>query len=462
VGFRPFVFRLAIQHSLTGWVRNTAEGVEIEAEGRAEDLKAFLASLERKAPPRASIQGLETWVHDPVGHPAFQILDSQAGPPSVLITPDIATCQACLDEVFDPANRRYLYPFTNCTHCGPRFSIIESLPYDRARTTMRAFRMCAACQAEYGDPQDRRFHAQPNACPQCGPRLALWDPEGRPLSSGHEAMLEALEALKRGRIVAVKGLGGFHLMADALHSLAVGELRARKNRAEKPLALLFPSFERIKEVCHVNALEERLLRSPEAPIVFLRRRKGINGAPVPQVAPGNPNLGVMLPYTPLHHILLRHFDGPLVATSGNRSEEAICIEEGEALTRLRGLADLFLVHNRPIRRPLDDSIARIVAGRELILRRARGYAPWPILLDRSGPPLLATGGQQKTTLALLQGNRLFLTQHLGDLENAQTRHAYRQAWEDLCHLFQTQPEGIACDLHPDYASTQMAMKAVVA
>ena len=390
VGFRPFVFRLATGLGLAGWVNNSPQGVFIEVEGPRAELEKFLLRLETEKPPRSFIQSLEASWLDPVGFKNFEIRPSETGGnKTALVLPDIATCPDCLREIFDPKNRRHRYPFTNCTNCGPRFSIIESLPYDRANTSMKAFTMCPECQAEYDEPHSRRFHAQPNACPVCGPQLELWNPAGEAVFGGHQALRAAARAIRRGGIVAVKGLGGFHLMVDARNDKAVQLLRERKQREEKPFALMFPTLESIKTDCEVSPLEERLLRSPESPIVLLRRLKSAirnpQSAIANSVAPGNPCLGAMLPYTPLHHLLLAELGFPVVATSGNLSDEPICTDEHEALERLRDIADVFLVHNRPIVRHVDDSIVRVMLDRELVLRRARGYAPLPIRLESQSP-----------------------------------------------------------------------------
>jgi hydrogenase maturation protein HypF len=476
VGFRPFVFRLATELGLNGWVNNSAQGVFIEVEGARSGLERFLLRIEAEKPPRSSIQSLETSWLDPVGYTAFEIRESESsGVKTALVLPDIATCPECLAEVLDPKNRRYFYPFTNCTNCGPRFSIIQSLPYDRANTSMKKFQMCPQCQAEYEDPHDRRFHAQPNACPECGPQLELWRSCAReraanskaakdqPRSAGrsHEALQAAAAAIRRGEIVAIKGLGGFHLMVDARQHEAVRRLRDRKHREEKPFALMFPSVEGVRSVCEVSPLEERLLRSPEAPIVLLKHRSPLTSPLSPYVAPGNPNLGVLLPYTPLHHLLMSILGFPVVATSGNLSDEPICIDEREAFDRLGGIADLFLVHNRPIVRHVDDSIVCVMMDRELVLRRARGYAPLPITLHapRStlhAQPLLAVGAHLKNTVALAVGPQVFISQHIGDLETDQAFEAFRRVIEDFEKLYETEPTLIAADLHPDYLSTRFA------
>ena len=481
VGFRPFIYRLATGAGLAGWVNNSPQGVFIEVEGPRPALETFLLRLESERPPRSSIQSLEASWLDPVGYAAFEIRQSEVGgAKTALVLPDIATCPDCLAEIFDPHNRRYGYPFTNCTNCGPRFSIIESLPYDRANTSMKRFLMCPQCQAEYNDPLDRRFHAQPNACPACGPQLELWDRKGKPLpapargappvasEASREALLAAAEAIRQGQIVAVKGLGGFHLMVAAHNDEAVRRLRELKHREEKPFALMFPSLPAVKAACEVSPLEERLLRSPEAPIVLLRlhasRITHHVSALSSSLAPGNPNLGVMLPYTPLHHLLMSALGFPVVATSGNLSDEPICTDEHEALERLGGIADLFLVHNRPIVRHVDDSIARVMMGRELVLRRARGYAPLPIQLPPSighrpwaiGDSVLAVGAHLKNTVALSVGRQVFISQHIGDLETAQSFDAFRRVIADFQNLYESQPAIIAADAHPDYLSTKYA------
>jgi hydrogenase maturation protein HypF len=457
VGFRPFIYRLATELGLKGWVLNSAQGVFIEVEGLPETLQQFVRRVESDKPPRAFIQSLEQSILDPVGYTTFEIRHSEeSGEKVALILPDIATCPDCLREIFDPADRRYLYPFTNCTNCGPRYSIIEALPYDRPNTTMKAFTMCPKCREEFENPADRRFHAQPNACPECGPHLELWDEQGHCLARHHEALLRAAEAIREGCIVAVKGLGGFHLMVDARSDSAVRRLRERKRREEKPFALMYPSMEQVMAHCHVNEAEARLLRSPESPIVLMRRKTEETVAPA--VAPNNPYLGVMLPYTPLHHLLMHELGFPVVATSGNLSDEPICTDEREALNRLAGIADLFLVHNRPIARHVDDSVVRVLLGRELVLRRARGYAPLPVLVKQPLPPLLAVGAHLKNTVALSVGNQVFISQHIGDLETPQALEAFHRVIADVKELWEHQPQAVACDMHPDYLSTQAAYK----
>jgi hydrogenase maturation protein HypF len=492
VGFRPFVFRLATDLQLAGWVNNSTQGVFIEVEGPRVALEKFLLRLETEKPVRSFIQSLEASWLDAVGYTSFEIRESETGGgKTALVLPDIATCPDCLREIFDPKNRRYRYPFTNCTNCGPRFSIIESLPYDRANTSMKSFTMCPQCQAEYDDLRDRRFHAQPNACLACGPHLELWqgsrvcENAGSPRSHerGYDVLLVAAAAIRAGKTVAVKGLGGFHLMVDARNDKAIRLLRKRKQREEKPFALMFPSLDSIKAECEVSPLEERLLRSPESPIVLLAKIRNRQSAIGNSVAPGNPNLGVMLPYTPLHHLLMAELGFPVVATSGNLSDEPICTDEREALERLGGIADAFLVHNRPIVRHVDDSIVRVMLNREMVLRRARGYAPLPIpILNFGGasstspknqdeknqgvvelrPPkaILAVGAHLKNTIALSVGNQVFISQHIGDLETEQAYTAFRRVIADFERLYEAKPQIVAADLHPDYLSTRFAKEFV--
>ena len=474
VGFRPFVHHLATKLRLAGWVNNSPQGVFVEVEGPRAKLEQFLLRLEAEKPPRSFIQSLEASWLDPVGYNNFEIRASETGgDKTALVLPDIATCPDCLREIFAPQNRRYRYPFTNCTHCGPRFSIIESLPYDRANTSMKQFTMCPLCRIEYDDPGDRRFHAQPNACPICGPHLELWNPDGEAVFGGHQALRAAVRAICRGRIVAVKGLGGFHLMADARNDKAVNLLRERKQREEKPFALMFPSLESVKAECEVSPLEERLLRSPEAPIVLLKKIANRKSQIVNAAAPGNPCLGVMLPYTPLHHLLMAELGFSVVATSGNLSDEPICTDEYEALKRLHGIADLFLVHNRPIVRHVDDSIVRVMLEREMVLRRARGYAPLPVTIGGASstsphdqgvaklrPPknILAVGAHLKNCVALSVGNQVFISQHIGDLETEPAYSAFRCVIADFQKLYSVEPQIIAADLHPDYLSTKYVLE----
>jgi hydrogenase maturation protein HypF len=471
VGFRPFVYRLASELKLTGWVSNSSQGVFAELEGARTALDAFSIRLRKEKPPRAIIQSLESSFLDAIGYSGFEIRESEAaGDKSALILPDIAACLDCLCEVFDSTNRRFRYPFTNCTNCGPRFSIIEALPYDRTNTSMKKFMMCPDCEREYRDPLDRRFHAQPNACPRCGPQLQLWDKNGRTLSEKDDALRRATDTIRSGKIVALKGIGGFQLIVDACNGAAVVRLRERKHREEKPFALMYPSLDAVRADCEVSELEERALLSPESPIVLVKRDHlagQANGSAsrlyqlAEAVAPRNPNLGVMLPYSPLHHLLMRELSFPIVATSGNLSDEPICIDEHEALQRLHGLADLFLVHDRPIVRHVDDSIVRVMRSREMVLRRARGYAPLPIAVrskieNRESKTVLAVGAHLKNTVALKIDNNIFVSQHIGDLETKQAYSAFQHSVQDLPRLYDVRIDIVACDMHPDYLSTKFA------
>ena len=457
VGFRPFVWRLAHALSLAGWVRNDIAGVFIEMEGEEEALAAFRHELDSAPPPLARIREIAESSAGVTGESGFRILPSEgAGARTTLVLPDVATCPACLAEVLDTKDRRHLYPFANCTDCGPRFSIVTDLPYDRPTTTMAAFALCGECRAEYEDPRDRRFHAQPIACPACGPTLEAWSPSGEVLARRHEALVAAAEALRRGEVVAVKGLGGFHLMCDARSPEAVATLRRRKMREEKPLALMVRDVAMARALADVSAEAEALLTGPEAPIVLLPRRA--DAAVAPGVAPGRPELGLMLPATPLHHLLLREAAFPVVATSGNRSEEPICTDEREALSRLAGMADLFLVHDRPIARHVDDSVARLVAGAPRLLRRARGWAPLPVPVRADLPVILGVGAHMKTAVALSVGNQIFVSQHIGDLETPEALEAFTRVIADFERLYGAVPVAVAHDLHPGYASTAFATK----
>jgi hydrogenase maturation protein HypF len=464
VGFRPFIYRLATELKLNGRVSNSVQGVLIEAEGPPGSLREFLLRIQKEKPPRAVVQSLESSFVDAIGFDAFEIKESEsAGDKLALILPDIATCADCLREIVDPTNRRFRYPFTNCTNCGPRFSIIEALPYDRVNTSMKKFAMCTDCEREYHDPLNRRFHAQPNACPKCGPQLQLWDENGWIISERDEALREAVAALRTGKILALKGLGGFQLIVDARNEAVVIRLRERKHREEKPFALMYPSLDAVRSDCEVSELEERLLLSPESPIVLLLRQSAIRSpqsAISSAVAPRNPNLGVMLPYSPLHHLLMRDLNFPIVATSGNLSDEPICIDEQEALQRLPGIADVFLVNNRPIVRHVDDSVVRVMCGREMLLRRARGYAPLPITVRSEirdpQSAILAVGAHLKNTVALKIDNNIFVSQHIGDLETKQAYAAFQRSAQDLPRLYEAKIDIVACDMHPDYLSTKYA------
>jgi hydrogenase maturation protein HypF len=399
------------------------------------------------------------------GNPGFTIWPSYTdGDPdshmgaetTALMQPDLAVCTDCLREMNDPADRRYRYPFINCSQCGPRFSIITALPYDRPNTTMAGFEMCHTCRTEYDNLEDRRHHAQPIACPNCGPQLELRNATGKTDTRGDEALQWAAQAVRDGRILALKGLGGFHLICDARNGDAVAELRRRKHRPVKPFAVIYPSLQAAEDDCLVMPEEESLLSSAQAPIVLIRKKK-TPALTEDGVAPGNPYLGVMLPCTPLHHLLMSALGFPVVATSGNRANEPVCIDEDEAVETLKDIADLFLVHDRPISGRCDDSIVRVMAGREILLRRARGYAPLPVMVSHPfSAPVLALGGHLKNTVALAVGDRVFLSPHIGDLDTPEACAAHREAADLLCRLYKVKPENIVHDLHPDYRSTQMA------
>ncbi len=464
VGFRPFVFNLAERLGLTGWVRNHSGGVDVEVEGAAEVVQQFILALCTEAPPLARIESIEAHEAGPVGYTGFEIRPSETQTDRYqLILPDVATCPDCLREIFDPENRRYRYPFTNCTHCGPRFTILADLPYDRANTTMRVFPMCADCRREYDDPRNRRFHAQPNACPACGPQLQIisashvdgvagTQPAG--FDSQRDVISQAVGLLRQGRILAIKGLGGFQLVCDALNPQAVQTLRQRKRRPHKPFALMMPTVEAVWRHCLLSPAAEALLCSPQAPIVLLPWRDDSTVAP--QVAPHQGTLGVMLPYTPLHHLLLHDWGGPLVMTSGNMSEEPIAADNHEALQRLSALADVFLLHNRDIYARYDDSVWFLPASGPQPIRRARGYAPAPITLPFDCAQILAAGADLKNTFCLTRDCYAFLSPHIGDMENLETLAHFERTVELYKHLFRIEPTAIACDAHPDYTTTRYA------
>ena len=456
VGFRPWIYRLAVEEGLSGRVRNDARGVTIEAFGSPEALDALVRRLGQEAPPAALIREVLEVLIPAEPLPGFTIVPSEGdGARRVSIPPDLATCPQCLREVQDPADRRHLYPFTNCTHCGPRFTIARDVPYDRPATTMAGFAMCPACRREYEDPLDRRFHAQPVACPDCGPRVRLLDPGGGP-AVGDGAIGAAARALVEGRIVAVKGLGGYHLACDATSPVAVRLLRERKKRDEKPFAVMVSTLDGARAVADLDPAEERLLASVERPILLVRQRHGSGLAP--EVAPGNPLVGLILAYTPLHHLLLQAAGRPLVMTSGNLSEEPMAAKDEEALERLSGIADLFLAHDREIENRCDDSVARVIAGRPTVFRRSRGYVPRAVPLRRPvRRPVLACGAHLKNTFCLAAGDEAWLGPHVGDLDNLEATRAFEEQVERLQRFLGIRPEVIAHDLHPDYASTRYAL-----
>ena len=456
VGFRPFVYGLAVKHNLKGWVYNTSEDVKIEVEGEAEAIKQFERELETNAPPLAHIENTTIEYHPLQGYKNFEIRHSQAQRGKYqLISTDVATCQACLDELLNPEDRRYRYPFTNCTNCGPRFTIIEGMPYDRPKTTMRYFQMCPRCQAEYDNPLDRRFHAQPNACPKCGPQVRLVDKRGN-LVTESNPIAAASQFLKEGKIVAIKGLGGFLLACDATNDTAVKTLRQRKKRPSKPFAIMVATLEEAKRHCYVSPEEEELLTSPQSPIVLMIWKE--DSSVSREVAPNLWFLGTMLPYTPLHHILLRDTGRPLVMTSGNLSEEPIARDNDEALRRLSGIADHFLIHNRDIYSRYDDSVAIVERDTSQLVRRARSYAPYPIRLPFQARQVLACGAEEKNSFCLTKDKYAFLSQHIGDMENMETLEHFYSTISLYKKLFHVEPEVVAHDLHPDYLATKYAQE----
>jgi hydrogenase maturation protein HypF len=457
VGFRPFVYAAATSRGLSGWVRNGADAVRIEVQGQHEELQSFLRAL-GSPPPATRVDRLETMEIPTQVATGFWILDSaHDGVTRPTLAADQAICRDCVAEMDDPRERRYQYPFINCTQCGPRYSIVEALPYDRPSTSMKAFALCDACAREYTDPGDRRFHAQPIACPACGPRVRAVAADGRLLAEGARAVADAAQALLRGDVVALQGLGGFQLLVDATSRDAIRRLRERKRREEKPFAVMVPSLDAARRSCTLSAAEEDALRAAAAPILLVRRRNDGTGPIADGVAPRNPRLGVMLPHTPLHRLLLAAVDRPVVCTSGNLAEEPMCIDETAARDRLGGIADLFLVHDRPIVRPLDDSVARVDDDGLHVVRRARGLAPLPLPLATTGARvILATGAQQKNTIALAKDGEVVVSQHLGDLFSADGVALLERTIQDLTRFFEATPDVIACDLHPDYASTRLA------
>ena len=483
VGFRPFVRNLAVGLGLSGLVGNDARGVFIEVEGGSGPVTAFLSRLESERPPLSTIERVTSELVPPEGVEGFAIVASDdAGACHALVAADSATCDDCRRELFDPEDRRYLYPFINCTNCGPRFTIVRDVPYDRPRTTMAGFPMCPACKAEYEDPSDRRYHAQPTCCPACGPELSLLDANGQALAPAGGPLAGAVEMLREGKVVAIKGLGGYHLAALAASELAAAALRGRKHREDKPFAVMVPDMKAARSLCQVGPAEERLLASPAHPIVLVRRRAGTAPTTIPgaaatepgtapvtpvtpvapvaaAVAPGNRYLGLMLPYTPLHHLLAASLAEPFVLTSGNVSDEPIAYLDDDAVSRLAGIADAFLAHNRPVHMRTDDSVTRVVRGAGAVLRRSRGFVPQPLGLPlelRRG--VLACGAELKNTFCLAQEGRAFLSHHIGDLENYETFRSFREGIEHFSRLFGIRPEVIAHDLHPEYLSTKYAIE----
>ena len=454
VGFRPFIYRLAVSNGLVGYVRNSTQGVIAEVEGPQEAIDGFISQVRTQTPPLAEIYEITSFEVDPEGDQAFRIIESaSSGRSDVQISPDIATCDECLTELFDPVDRRHNYPFINCTNCGPRLTIIRDIPYDRERTSMSVFPLCAQCRLEYEDPANRRFHAEPNACPVCGPRLTLLDGQGKKINT-KDALTETITRIKAGSILAIKGLGGFHLCVDATNNEAVHELRSRKYREEKPLAIMVRDITHARTIAYVSDQEMQLLLSPSRPIVLLSARRD---SPVSHlVAPGMSTLGIMLPYTPLHHLLLKSDFTALVMTSANQTDEPICIENAEAVSRLSGIADGFLVHNREILVRCDDSVAMVARNRPYPLRRSRGYAPRPVLLKEPLPEVMALGPHLKATICILKGGFAYLSPHIGDLETPLARDFLHETVTRMQHITQCRPGVVACDLHPGYYSTRVA------
>ena len=466
VGFRPFIYNLARSLRLKGYVLNSSEGVVIDVESQDAAMERFVRAIEENPPPLAKIEQISTRTLPTVGYDSFLIRESlpQEGK-FVLVSPDIATCPKCLSELMDRADRRYGYPFTNCTNCGPRYTIIQDIPYDRAKTTMTKFMMCPPCQREYEDPSDRRFHAQPNACPQCGPSLRLLASSSTesidpwPSDSRHPSVAplqDVRSLLKLGKIVAIKGLGGFHLACDAENNSAVKRLRNRKRKSDKPFALMSREIASIERYCEVSETERKILEDPQKPIVLLRKLK-VNRISK-HVAPGNNYLGVMLPYTPLHYLLFGDFLTTLVMTSGNLSEEPIVTSNEDALETLSKIADYFLFHNRDIYMRVDDSVVRAYEERERVIRRSRGFAPHPIDMGRELPEILACGAELKNTFCLTKGRYAILSQHIGDLANYETLFFFEETLKNLKKLFRVEPKIVAYDLHPEYLSTKFALQ----
>jgi len=454
VGFRPFVYNLAIQHGLRGEVANTAAGVSIHIEGLAGRIESFETDLTEKSPPLAHIVEISARSESVKKYADFRIVKSTGqAAMATLISPDVSICNDCLRELLDPNDRRYHYPFINCTNCGPRYTIIDDIPYDRPKTSMRHFKMCTACQSEYDDPTNRRFHAQPNACAECGPHVSLYDNHRKSVDTV-DPIKTAADLIGRGQIVAVKGLGGYHLVADAVNSEAVIRLRNRKMREEKPFAVMSADLESIRQYARVQPEEEKMLTSIQRPIVLLQKQ-----TPNPiseEVAPRNKYWGVMLPYTPLHYLLLKHGFTALVMTSANLSEEPIAIDNDDAFERLADIADNFIIHNRDIYLRSDDSIVKRTADHTRYIRRSRGFVPIPVFLNHAVPPILACGAELKNTICVTKEDKAFVSQHIGDLENISTLDFFELTVAHLQRILEISPEIIACDMHPDYLSTQYA------
>lgn len=457
VGFRPFIYNLATKLKLNGFIKNTSSGVVIDIEGAKKSLDLFLEKLEIEKPINSKIHTLKKEFADPAHYKNFNIKNSyDIDTINAFISPDLSVCNECVSEMFDKSNKRYLYPFTSCINCGPRFSIIERIPYNRKNTSMKDFKMCKSCEEEYHNPKNRRFHSEINTCSECGPEVTLWDKNGKVLFKKEDSILKTVELIKDGKILAAKGLGGFHLIVDAKNSEAISELRKRKNRKEKPLALMFPSIDAVEEFCYISEVERSILLSKECPIIILKKKNNVS---LPEIiSPNNPYLGVMLPYTPLHHILIKHLNTPIICTSGNLSNEPICINEDEAKERLKDIADYFLVHDRKILYPIDDSVVKVMADRAVVFRSGRGYAPQAIVLKENTPNIISMGGHLKNTVSISVGDKVFMSQHIGDLENEKAYKIFQNTVENFKRLYNFSPIIVSCDMHPDYLSTKYAYK----
>jgi len=454
VGFRPFIHKLVKNYNLSGWVLNSNQGVEMDIEGKTEEINNFINDIKKKLPPLARIEKIEVNQLPLIGYKGFNIKKSIVKEEGgfVLVSPDISICKDCLQELFDLHNRRFRYPFINCTNCGPRFTIIKDIPYDRGKTTMNNFKMCSLCQSEYDDIEDRRYHAQPNACVDCGPQVSLY--QNKRKLEGIDPIEKSVKLLKEGKIGAIKGLGGFHLACDATNNKAVTRLRRLKNREAKPFALMSPDLEKINQFCEVNKKEEEWLINQSRPVVLLKKKK--NNLISPLVAPNNNCLGVMLPYTPLHYLLLKDNFTALIMTSGNITDQPIIGYNQEALEKLDRIADFFLLYNRDIFNRCDDSVVKIINDDNVFFRRSRGYVPHPIILDFKLKEVLALGGELKNTISFSKENYVFLSQYLGDLKSVENLEFFKESITSFKKMFEVKPEIIACDLHPDYLSTQYA------
>jgi hydrogenase maturation protein HypF len=458
VGFRPYIYRLARETGLSGYILNNTSGVLIEVEGEKQKLDEFLIRIDAEKPSVSKIYSLRHSFLRDKGFHDFEIRTSRkSGEKRALILPDISVCDECLEDIYSPEDRRFMYPFTNCTNCGPRFTIIQSIPYDRDNTTMKSFTMCAECEKEFHSPRDRRFHAQPDACPVCGPSVRLYDGKGNVICEKAEAVKKAVHSLKGRKIVAVKGIGGYHLMCDATSQETVDALRKKKNREEKPIAVMFPDMEMIKSEAHISPLEERAIRSRERPIVIVRKKHSTVLAD--SVSPDNRTVGVFLPYSPLHHIILTTLKKPVIATSANLTDEPIVKDEWDAFTRLADIADYTLTHDRDIARRCDDSVIRVAAERQIPVRRSRGFVPLPVPVPfKITKPVIALGPYMNNTIAVGIDDRVFLSQHVGDLDNTLATECYEETIHDLLRLFGVNPEIVVSDLHPGYYSTQFGEK----